>query len=97
MTSDPAPAIALAQELRSAGLKVQLYGEQKKFKQKMTYANKLGVPYIVLLGDDEIASGTCSVKDMRTGVQVTVSPAEAAELILQDKAKNAAAAVILEK
>ena len=63
----------------------------------MTYANKLGVPYIVLLGDDEIAAGSCSVKDMRTGEQVTVTPAEAAELILADKAKNAACAVILEK
>ena len=97
MTSSPAAAIALATELRNQGIRTQVYGEQKKFKQKMTYANKLGVPYIVLLGDDEIASGNCSVKDMRTGVQVTVSPAEAAELILADKAKNAAAAVILEK
>ena len=55
MTADPAPAIALAQALRAEGLKVQLYGEQKKFKQKMTYANKLGVPFAVLLGEDEIA------------------------------------------
>jgi histidyl-tRNA synthetase len=57
---------------------VQLYGEQKKFKQKMSYADKLGVPYAVLLGEDEIAQGKCSVKDMRTGEQITVSPAEAA-------------------
>ena len=55
------------------------------------------MPYIILLGDDEIAQGKCSVKDMRTGEQVTVTPDEAAALILADKAKNAAAAVILEK
>ena len=97
MTSSPAAAIAIAQSLRAQGVRTQVYGEQKKFKQKMTYANKLGVPYIVLLGDDEIAAGSCSVKDMRTGEQVTVTPAEAAELILADKAKNAACAVILEK
>ena len=97
MTSSPAAAIALSTQLREQGIRVQVYGEQKKFKQKMTYANKLGVPYIVLLGDDEIAANLCSVKDMRTGVQVTVSPAEAAGLILADKAKSAAAAVILEK
>ena len=78
MTADPAPAIALAQSLRSAGLKVQLYGEQKKFKQKMTYANKLGVPFAVLLGEDEIAEGMCSVKNMTTGEQVKLSPADAA-------------------
>ena len=96
MTSDPGPAIALAQQLRSTGLKVQLYGEQKKFKQKMTYANKLGVPFAVLLGEDEIAEGMCSVKNMVTGEQVKLSPADAGSHI-----KNALAAnngpVILEK
>ena len=97
MTSTPAAAIALSTELRNQGLRIQLYGEQKKFKQKMTYANKLGVPYVVLLGDDEIAEGKCSVKDMRSGEQVCVTPAEAAELILADKRKAASAAVILEK
>ena len=97
MTQSPAAAIAMAQSLRAAGVRTQVYGEQKKFKQKMTYANKLGVPYIVLLGDDEIASGKCSVKDMRSGEQVTVTPAEAAELILNDKRKAENAAVILEK
>ena len=81
MTSDPAPAIALAEELRSHGLKVQFYGEQKKFKQKMAYADKLGVPFAGLLGEDEIAEGMCSVKDMRTGEQVKLSPADAAKHI----------------
>ena len=81
MTGDPAPAIALAETLRSAGLRVQLYGEQKKFKQKMAYADKLGVPFAVLLGEDEIAEGLCSVKDMKTGQQVKLAPGEAAEHI----------------
>ena len=97
MTQSPAAAIEIAQSLRAAGVRTQVYGEQKKFKQKMTYANKLGVPYIVLLGDDEIAAGKCSVKDMRSGEQVTITPAEAAELILRDKRKAENAAVILEK
>ena len=97
MTQSPAAAIAIAQSLRSQGVRTQVYGEQKKFKQKMTYANKLGVPYIVLLGDDEIAAGKCSVKDMRSGEQVTVSPEEAAAIILADKCKAENAAVILEK
>ena len=81
MTADPAPAIALAQSLREEGLRVQLYGEQKKFKQKMTYADKLGVPFVVLLGEDEIAQGKCSVKNMTTGEQVTVTVSEAAQLM----------------
>ncbi len=78
MTADTAAAVSLAEALRSEGIRVQLYGEQKKFKQKMSYADKLGVPYAVLLGEDEIAQGKCSVKDMRTGEQITVTPAEAA-------------------
>ncbi len=97
MTESRTAAIAIAQSLRAAGVRTQVYGEQKKFKQKMTYANKLGVPYIVLLGDDEIAQGKCSVKDMRSGEQVCVTPDEAAALILADKQKAANAAVILEK
>ncbi len=78
---DIAPAVALAEKLRSTGLRIQLYGEQKKFKQKMAYADKLGVKFAVLLGEDEIAAGKCSVKNMVTGEQVTVTPEEAAALI----------------
>ena len=91
-----APAIALAEALRSQGLRVQLYGEQKKFKQKMAYANKLGVPFAVLLGEDEIAEGKCSVKNMVTGEQVKLTPAEAVRYIQDTLAANSGA-LILEK
>ena len=64
MTGDLGPAAALATQLRQAGVRTQLYTEQKKFKQKMTYADRIGVPYVLFLGDDEIAQGTVSVKDM---------------------------------
>ena len=92
---DIAPAIALAESLRAGGLRVQLYAEQKKFKQKMSYCDKLGVPFAVLLGEDEIAAGKCSVKDMRTGQQVTVTAEEAAALI--GETVNADLPIILEK
>ena len=90
------PAISLAETLRSQGLKVQLYCEQKKFKQKMAYANKLAVPFAVLLGEDEIAEGKCSVKNMVTGEQVKLTPAEAAAYIKATLAEKDCA-VILEK
>ena len=95
MTGDMAAAISLAQTLRAAGVRVQLYAEQKKFKQKMSYADKLGVPYAVLLGEDEIAAGKCSVKDMRSGEQVTVTVEEAAKKILEGL--SGAGPLILEK
>ena len=96
MIPEAGPAIALAESLRASGVRVQLYGEQKKFKQKMAYANKLGVPYAVLLGEDEVAAGKCSVKDLRTGVQLCVTAEEAAGMILADRAAAERCAVILE-
>ena len=93
---DIGPAISLAEELRSQGLKVQLYCEQKKFKQKMAYANKLEVPFAVLLGEDEINEGMCSVKNMQSGEQVKLTPAEAAAHIQAALASNNGA-IILEK
>ena len=95
MTESVTPAIALAETLRSAGLRVQLYGEQKKFKQKMAYANKLGVPFAVLLGEDEIAEGKCSVKNMATGEQQKLTPEEAASYM--KSAVSVSCPVILEK
>ena len=96
MTTDPAPAIALAETLRSGGIRVQLYGEQKKFKQKLAYANKLEVPFAVLLGEDEIAEGMCSVKNMKTGEQVKLTPAEAA-VYIKTSLNCGNQAIILEK
>ena len=96
MTSDPAPAIALAEQLRGFGLRVQLYGEAKKFKQKMAYADKMGVPFAVLLGEDEIAEGVCSVKNMLSGEQVKLSAADAAAFIKGALAANNGP-IILEK
>ena len=97
MTQDLGAAVALAEKLRSAGLRVQLYSEQKKFKQKMAYANKLGVPFAVLLGEDEIAQGKCSVKDMASGEQRLLTPGEAAQWIGETMRQAEDLPMILEK
>ena len=95
MTADPGPAIALAEALRSRGLRVQLYCEQCKFRQKLNYADKLGVPFAVLLGEDEIAANVCSVKHMISGEQRRLSVEEAAAWIREEA--NTDCPVILEK
>ena len=95
MTENTAAAVSLAESLRAGGLRVQLYGEQKKFKQKMAYADKIGVPFAVLLGDDEIAAGKCSVKDMRSGEQKLLTAEEATQLICDNLSTSGA--IILEK
>ena len=69
MTENLSPAIALATRFREAGVNVQLYTEQKKFKARMNYADKLGVPFVVFLGEDEVREGLVSCKDMASGQQ----------------------------
>jgi len=96
MTQDLAPAIRLATSFREQGIRVQLYCEQKKFKAKMSYADKLGIPYAVFLGEDEIAAGVCSVKDLTKGEQITVSVEEAAEKIKAGLAEKNCGTVIVE-
>ena len=81
MTDDLSPAIALATTLRAAGIRTQIHGEQKKFKQKLSYADKLAIPYALFLGEDEIAAGAASVKDLRTGQQQKLTPEQTVEYI----------------
>ncbi len=96
MTEDLAPAISLSTKLRSAGVRTQLYTEQKKFKAKMSYADKLGVPYVIFLGGDEIAAGVVACKDMNTGEQTRLPFAETLALIQSGLAEKNKGAVILE-
>ena len=77
MTDALAPAIALATTWRNASIRTQIYTEPKKFKARMNYANKLGVPFVALLGEEELADGVVSLKNMITGQQEKV-PLDAA-------------------
>ena len=97
MTQDLTPAIRLATRMRSAGIRTQLYTEQKKFKAKMNYADKLGVPYVVFLGDDEIAAGLVACKDMTSGEQTKLSFEDTLSRITQGLSQRNQGKVILEK
>ncbi len=81
MTEDLAPAIRLATELREAGIRTQLYTEPKKFKAKLSYCDKLHIPFAILLGEDELAENKVTLKDLRKGEQTTVPTAEAIRAI----------------
>ena len=96
MTEDLSPAIAAATALRQAGLRAQLYTENKKFKQKMSYAGKLGIPFVLLLGEDEINQGKVSLKNMADGAQALCSVEEAAVEIAKTLVVGSAAAPIRE-
>ena len=97
MTEDIAPAIALATQLRQSGIRTQLYTEPKKFKAKMNYADKLAVPYVMFLGEDEIAQGVVSCKDMASGEQTKLSAEDTLALVRRGLEERNQGKVILEK
>ena len=97
MTEDLGPAIEIATALRGAGIRTQLYGEGKKFKQKMSYADKLKVPYVLLLGEDELSAGVVACKDMLSGQQEKLALDACIALIKDGLAQKNQGAVILEK
>ena len=96
MTEDLSAAISLATTLRESGIRTQLYTEQKKFKQKMSYADKIGVPYAIFLGEDEINAGVVACKDMKTGEQTKLDPAATIARIQAGLAELEKGAIILE-
>ena len=97
MTEDLSPAIAFATQLRQGGVRAQVYSEQKKFKGKMSYADKLHIPYVAFLGEEEISQGLVKIKDMVTGDQQALSPAQAVETIAAAMAHRAQGKPIREK
>ena len=70
-----------ARMLREKGIKTEIYTEDVKLKKKLNYVNRLGVPYLVLIGENEEKEGKVSLKNMTSGEQWLVSIEEAAEMI----------------
>lgn len=96
MTEDMSYAISAATGLRGAGIRTQIYGEQKKFKGKMNYADKIGVPYVIFVGEDEIKENMLSVKNMESGEQTKLSAEDAVKLIKENIERKNSGAVIKE-
>lgn len=87
MSEDLTAAIGAATMLRQSGIRTQLYCEQKKFKAKIQYADKLGIPFVLFLGEDELAQNAASVKELATGEQTLVKLDALADF-LQEKLKD---------
>lgn len=71
--AEAAYAMQAIKALREAGISAELYPDAAKFKKQMTYANRRGIPYTVLAGDQEMANETFALKDMQTGKQTELS------------------------
>lgn len=66
-------SLRLAKNLREAGIACEVYPESAKMKKQMEYANRRAVPWVVIVGSDELASGRATVKNMATGEQQAVA------------------------
>ena len=66
-------SLRLAKNLREAGIACEVYPESAKMKMQMEYANRRAVPWVVIVGSDELASGRATVKNMATGEQQAVA------------------------
>jgi histidyl-tRNA synthetase len=76
-----AESIKLAQELRAAGLRVDLYPEADKLGKQFKYASSLRIPFVAVIGEDEQARGLVALKDMQSGEQRAVPRADVAQFV----------------
>ena len=70
MTENMQVPLKLATDLRNLNVNTEIYLNNKKIKAKMKYADKLEIPYVVVIGDNEIETGKIKVKNMATGEEV---------------------------
>jgi histidyl-tRNA synthetase len=66
-------ALSLSQQLRAAGLKVETQLEPRKLGKQFQYADRAGIRHVVVRGEDEVARGVATVKDLRQGEQFEVA------------------------
>lgn len=69
MIEDLKPAIETANTLRKANINTEIFFDNKKMKAKFKYADKLKIPYVIVIGEDEVTSGKLTLKNMETGDQ----------------------------
>lgn len=84
MTENMQVPMQLASDLRNLNINTEIYLNDKKIKAKMKYADKLKIPYVIVIGDDEIANNSVKIKNMETGEEIN-SKLDAKEIIKEIK------------
>ena len=74
-------SLGIIRELRTNGISAELFPSSDKMKKQMGYANSNNIPYVAIIGEQEIENGTIAVKDMTSGEQKQMSTAELTELL----------------
>ncbi len=83
MVDDLSYPIEVATKLRADDINTEIYLEEKAFKKKLNYANKLSIPFAIIIGEDEINQNKVALKNMISGEQNVVSIEEAISIIKQ--------------
>ena len=78
---EAAHCLRLATQLRQAGIRTEVYPDSVKMKKQMSYANAQAIPFVALVGENEMQQGTVSLKNMQTGEQQSVTPEEVIEIV----------------
>lgn len=81
LDDDISACLSVATYLRNFGINTEVYMDNKKVKAKMKYANKLNIPYVIIIGEEERKTGKYSLKNLSTGEQVALSLEEIAKII----------------
>ncbi len=81
MSEDISRALEVATKIREEGINTDVYLENKKIKAKFKYADKLKIPYVAVIGEEEEKNGTVSLKNMETGEQEEMSIEKMIELL----------------
>lgn len=74
-------SMRMARECRGAGIKTEVYPDSVKMKKQMTYANAKNIPFVAIAGEDEMAKGIVSLKNMESGEQLLVNTEQLIETI----------------
>ena len=76
--------LKIAKMLRESGLNTEVYLSPHKLRKQLTYASNRKIPFVVILGSDEISQGKITIKNMKTGTQDTVLTSNAATIIMKN-------------
>ena len=73
--------LSILAKARAAGIRAEIYPDNSKMKKQMGYANAKGIPFVALVGENEMNEGKVTLKDMATGEQRLVTPEELVEAL----------------
>jgi len=94
--SEKTAVLSFAEKLRGKGINCLTFTEDKKFKAKMNYANRIGVPFAAIIGENEAKTDSVVIKDMQSGEQKTLNLIESVEFLSAENAKILTAKPLLE-